>query len=83
MISKDKGEASKVQRIDQTSLKGAVEESPDGTITLDKVPIVTPNGDVLVKELNFTVSKGMNCLITGPNGCGKVHTTANLPFLSV
>lgn len=28
-------------------------------------------GDVLVQELDMTVSPGMNTLVTGPNGCGK------------
>jgi ATP-binding cassette subfamily D (ALD) protein 3 len=40
-------------------------------IEFERVPIVTPNGDILVKELSFKVVSGMNCLITGPNGCGK------------
>lgn len=43
----------------------------DGVIDFDRVPIVTPNNDVLIKELTFRVSTGMNCLISGPNGCGK------------
>jgi ATP-binding cassette subfamily D (ALD) protein 3 len=34
-------------------------------IKFDRVPIVTPNGDVLLRELTFEVSPGMNCLITG------------------
>ncbi len=35
------------------------------------VPLVTPNGDVLVREMNFEVKSGMNVLVCGPNGCGK------------
>ncbi len=37
----------------------------------EHVPLVTPNGDVLVKELNFEVTSGKNVLVCGPNGCGK------------
>ena len=33
--------------------------------------MVTPNGDVLVDELNFEVKSGVNVLVCGPNGCGK------------
>ncbi|XP_014258322.1 ATP-binding cassette sub-family D member 3 [Cimex lectularius] len=43
----------------------------DRTIRFEKVPLITPNGDVLVKELNFEVKSGMNVLVCGPNGCGK------------
>ena len=32
---------------------------------------MTPNGDVLVRDLNFEVKSGMNVLVCGPNGCGK------------
>jgi len=35
------------------------------------VPIVSPNGDVLVKNTNFVIKPGMHIIITGPNGCGK------------
>ncbi|NXC18190.1 ABCD3 protein, partial [Corythaeola cristata] len=37
----------------------------------DHVPLVTPNGDVLIQDLNFEVRSGANVLICGPNGCGK------------
>ena len=37
----------------------------------ESVPLVTPNGDVLVLNLNFEVKSGMNVLVCGPNGCGK------------
>lgn len=37
----------------------------------EDVPLVTPNGDVLIKKLNFEVKPGNNVIICGPNGCGK------------
>ncbi|CAH2075551.1 unnamed protein product, partial [Iphiclides podalirius] len=43
----------------------------DKVIRFDKVPLVTPNGDVLIKELTFEVKSGTNVLVCGPNGCGK------------
>jgi ATP-binding cassette, subfamily D (ALD), member 3 len=43
----------------------------DNVIKFDKVPLVTPNGDILVEELSFEVTSGMNVLVCGPNGCGK------------
>jgi len=43
----------------------------DNIIRFDNVPLMTPNGDVLIKELSFEVKSGMNVLICGPNGCGK------------
>lgn len=35
------------------------------------MPIITPNGDVLVKELSLEIYRGMSTVISGPNGCGK------------
>lgn len=43
----------------------------DNIIRFEKVPLVTPNGDVLIKELTFEVRSGTNVLVCGPNGCGK------------
>ncbi|XP_065339971.1 ATP-binding cassette sub-family D member 3 [Cloeon dipterum] len=43
----------------------------DNIIKFDRVPLVTPNGDVLIEELSFEVHSGMNVLVCGPNGCGK------------
>lgn len=34
-------------------------------------PIISPNGDVLVKALSFSLKHGDHLLIVGPNGCGK------------
>lgn len=33
--------------------------------------IITPNGDKLVSNINMKITSGMNCIVTGPNGCGK------------
>ena len=49
--------------------KGIVKKSD--AIEFENVPIVAPNGDVLVKALTFHVKPGMHLLIVGPNGCGK------------
>jgi ATP-binding cassette subfamily D (ALD) protein 3 len=51
-------------------LKGRFVEEGDA-IEFDGVPITTPSGDTLIESMTFTVKRGMNCLITGPNGCGK------------
>ncbi|CCE26826.1 hypothetical protein E4U09_003210 [Claviceps aff. purpurea] len=49
--------------------RGTVVESED--ITFIDVPIISPNGDVLVKALSFSLSHGDHLLVVGPNGCGK------------
>lgn len=55
----------------QLLVKGVILESTDGSIELRDVPIVTPNGDVVVPSLSLHVAPGSHILITGPNGCGK------------
>ena len=49
--------------------RGDVTEGPD--IDFRDVPIVSPNGDVLVRKLTFSVRPIEHLLIVGPNGCGK------------
>lgn len=49
--------------------RGKVIESDE--IEFRDVPIVTPNGDILVRSLSFHVRPGQHLLIVGPNGCGK------------
>ncbi|KAI5370507.1 putative AAA+ ATPase domain, ABC transporter type 1, transmembrane domain-containing protein [Septoria linicola] len=49
--------------------RGELEEGDD--IKFENVPIVSPNGDILVKALSFHIHQGDHLLIVGPNGCGK------------
>jgi ATP-binding cassette subfamily D (ALD) long-chain fatty acid import protein len=49
--------------------RGTIEESEN--VEFKNVPIVSPNGDVLVKKLTFAIKPGDHLLIVGPNGCGK------------
>ncbi|GAA5988228.1 hypothetical protein JCM10908_002122 [Rhodotorula pacifica] len=43
----------------------------ENEIVFDQVPIVTPNGDVLIKSLSFYVQPGQHLLVVGGNGTGK------------
>lgn len=49
---------------------GKVIETED-YIRFTNVPVTSPNGDVFVKEVSFEVKRGVNTVVTGPNGCGK------------
>lgn len=51
------------------SQRGTLVESE--SIEFTDVPIISPNGDILVEKLSFTVNPGEHLLIVGPNGCGK------------
>ena len=50
--------------------KGAKIEFSDDIVFKD-IPILSPNGDVLIPAMNFKIQPGMHLLISGPNGCGK------------
>ncbi|XP_069593776.1 ATP-binding cassette sub-family D member 3 [Ranitomeya imitator] len=43
----------------------------DNIIKFEHVPLATPNGDLLIRDLTFEVRSGTNVLVCGPNGCGK------------
>lgn len=49
--------------------KGILQESEN--ISFEDVPIITPNGDTIVNGITFKIKPTMNCVIVGPNGCGK------------
>lgn len=59
-------------RYQRTMVAGSDELRPNGgklvfrdnLIRFDRVPLVTPNGDVLIKELSFEIRSGMNVLVS-------------------
>ncbi|KAJ3171829.1 hypothetical protein HDU87_008217 [Geranomyces variabilis] len=55
--------------VDVLKKRGTITEAD--IIEFTDVPVVSPNGDVLVRSLSFHVKPGMHLLIVGPNGSGK------------
>jgi ATP-binding cassette subfamily D (ALD) protein 3 len=53
------------------STKGDAKIVVSENIMFRDVPIISPNGDVLVPKMSFEIAPGMHLMITGPNGCGK------------
>jgi len=51
--------------------RGTLTVSDKNIIKFENTLIVTPNGNVLVENLNLLLKKGENLIISGPNGCGK------------
>ena len=60
----------KQQKENIFSRRGEISEGSEEVI-FDQVPIVSPNGDVLLDKLSFHIHPGQHLLIIGPNGCGK------------
>lgn len=53
------------------STKGSAKIIKSENISFKDVPILSPNGDILIPQMNFEIQPGMHLMITGPNGCGK------------
>ncbi len=69
MINSSSSQKSENKQISISMNKGEILESD--VIRFEDVPICTPNGDILVEKINIELKPGMNCVISGPNGCGK------------
>ncbi|KAL2180058.1 ABC transporter transmembrane region 2-domain-containing protein [Thermothelomyces heterothallicus CBS 202.75] len=52
-------------------LRGRGKTFVSNDIQFVDVPIISPNGDVLVPALSFSLKQGDHLLVVGPNGCGK------------
>jgi len=35
------------------------------------LPIITPNGDELIRPMSIKIKSGEHVFVSGPNGCGK------------
>ncbi|XP_040215924.1 ATP-binding cassette sub-family D member 3 [Rana temporaria] len=70
MVSQQDKESDSLPRIPLIPGSGRV-INVDNIIKFDHVPLATPNGDLLIRDLNFEVRSGTNVLVCGPNGCGK------------
>lgn len=61
--------ASTEENAKMLATRGQIIESDE--IRFDRVPLISPNGDVLIKSMSFNVEPGKHLLVVGPNGCGK------------
>ncbi len=62
-------------------LQGPDRSNANRSLALQQVVVEKPDGQVLIKNLNFTLQAGSRLLITGPSGCGKstlIRTLAGL-----
>ena len=59
--------------------RGNVMRSEDDSIVFENVPIVSPNGDILIKAMSFHIKPSDHLLVVGPNGCGK--SPSSYPFV--
>jgi ATP-binding cassette subfamily D (ALD) protein 3 len=58
-----------VEKSNDWTKKGKIVVSHN--MKFEEVPILSPNGDVLIPKMSFEVNPGMHLMIQGPNGCGK------------
>ncbi|RLN95874.1 hypothetical protein BBJ28_00006411, partial [Nothophytophthora sp. Chile5] len=70
LLGESKAQSSSAESLGLFPNKGEIKYR-DHVIQFEDVPLVTPNGDVLVPSLNIKVESGMNIVVAGPNGCGK------------
>ena len=61
----------KKNQVSIASTRGGAKVFESDNIIFEDVPILSPNGDVLIDKMNFEIKPGMHLMITGPNGCGK------------
>jgi ABC-type uncharacterized transport system fused permease/ATPase subunit len=40
-------------------------------LELKGVPVMAPNGEIIIEEVNMCLEQGDHCFIDGPNGSGK------------
>lgn len=69
-LAQDKYERNMVENL-KVDMSARGTYHPSENLVFKNVPIVTPNGDLLISSLDITIEQGMHTFIQGPNGCGK------------
>lgn len=67
LIQSKNRELIKLQPDGSPVISGIVHQVPD-YIRLTNVNVITPNLEVIIRDVNLTITRNMHLLITGPNG---------------
>jgi ATP-binding cassette subfamily D (ALD) protein 3 len=69
-----KGEEGKEGVVEEMKLNDYSDQTnilKSDNVRFEDIPIISPNGDVMVEKMSFEIKPGMHLMIAGPNGCGK------------
>lgn len=70
-VDSDKNEQEKAKMTESPHSASVITSSANGSFSFNDVTVHSPDGRLLVKDLNLTLTQGENLFVSGANGAGK------------